>query len=187
MMEKKLEILNELRMLAPTLYELKEESSHATQDIDNVNDDYFDNLQDLVLSQYRIEHITMGKDDLPKDYFKGLQNTVLENVVTKQVFSIRTLLKYASVVVLIAVSALFVNKYFIQTDNSNQDLVSFIDDSSDEEIMMVLDRYTTNRNNFNLLVDQGIVDISSPSASAEDFQILDYLDISENELLESYK
>jgi len=187
MMKKNLEILNELRMLSPTLYELKDGSSDSTLDTENVNESYFENLQDMVLTQYRIETITSGNDGIPAGYFKNLQTAGLDNVAPKQVFNIRSLLKYASVVILIAVSAVFVTKSFIQSDDNGQNLVSFIDESSDEEIMMVLDGYTTNRNNFNLMVDQGIVDVSSPNSNTEEMQILDYLDVSENELLESYK
>jgi hypothetical protein len=187
MMKKNLEILNELRMLSPTLYELKDGGSDSALDTENVNESYFENLQDMVLTQYRIETITAGKDAIPAGYFKDLQTAVLDNVAPKQVFNIRSLLKYASVVVLIAVSAIIVTKSFIQSENTDQNLISFIDESSDEEIMMVLDGYTTNRNNFNLMVDQGIVDVSSPNSNAEEMQILDYLDVSENELLESYK
>lgn len=187
-MSKNLEILNELKMNAPTLLLLKEKNVHINKD-NSIEKAYFDKLQDIVLSQYKVETATMGEEDIPKGYFNKMQSQVIRKVTDKKKFGYIQLLKYASVLVFIIVSILAIDQFLIQgkfNGADNESLVQMFDDFSDEELLMVLDNYATNKYTFNLLLDKGLVDLVSNDMEDEDMKILNYLNINEYDLYEAY-
>ena len=187
-MNRKLEILNELKMNAPLLYEMKEQEMDINR-TDQVDETYFNQLQDIVLSQYYIEQKTMKHEGIPNDYFAKMQNQVLNEVVQTKSLRIVRLLKYASVIAFIIVSALAVNKFYIPSDESNytnDSLVQMVNDFSDDELLMVLDDYTSNKYNFNLLMDKGIVNVASNEDYEEEKNILNYFNVNEYELFDAY-
>jgi hypothetical protein len=187
-MSKNLEILNELKMNAPSLLLLKEEVFH-TERTESIEKGYFDKLQEVVLSQYAVEKFTMGEEQIPRDYFSKMQSQVLNKVSERKQFRYIHLLKYASVMIFITLTVLSINNFFLSSNvvnSGSEGIVQMIDDFSDDELLMVLDDYATNKYNFNLLMDKGIVDITSNDIEDEDTKILNYLNLNEYELYEAY-
>ena len=187
-MSKNLEIINELKMTAPVLLQLKEDGFQIEKN-ESIEKGYFDKLQEMVLSQYAVERNTMGEEQIPKGYFTKMQTQVLNKVNERKEFRYIHLLKYASVMALITLTVLSINKFFLTSNeipNANEGIVQMIDDFSDDELLMVLDDYAANKYNFNLLLDNGIVDMTSNATEVEDSKILNDLDINEYELYDAY-
>ena len=186
-MTKNLEILNELKMHAPVLYQLKEDSLRAPEE--KIEDGYFDKLQELVLSQSNIEALTMSDKKMPETYFITMQNEVLKELKVsskKSVFT--TWKKYAAVIVLALVSVFAVN-YFLNSDTTLQQddyqvNLSYLEDA---ELLIAVDDYVNKKGDINVMIEHGVLDQYSSDESSEELELIEYMDINENEIIESYQ
>ena len=186
-MTKNLEILNELKMHALVLYQLKEDSLRAPEE--KIEDGYFDKLQELVLSQSNIEALTMSDKKMPETYFITMQNEVLKELKVsskKSVFT--TWKKYAAVIVLALVSVFAVN-YFLNSDTTLQQddyqvNLSYLEDA---ELLIAVDDYVNKKGDINVMIEHGVLDQYSSDESSEELELIEYMDINENEIIESYQ
>ena len=186
-MKNNLEILNELKMHAPKLHQLKEEA--PVFDEERPDERYFKNLQDIVLTQYKIESYTISDEPVPSDYFNSLQNNVLNELkVADKKNRLTVLKKYAAVVVVVLISVFTVG-YFLNygTNRVQDDYQVNLNALEDGELMIALDDYINKKVDLNVMIEHGVLDDFSNDEPSEEYELIDYMNINENEILESYQ
>jgi hypothetical protein len=186
-MTKNLEILNELKMQAPVLYQLKEDSFTTREE--KIETGYFENLQDLVIAQCNIESFTISEEKMPDDYFSSMQNEVLKELNVSSEKNVLTSWKRYAAVIVLAVTSVFTMNYFLNANPGlNQDdyqvNLSYLEDA---ELLMALDDYVNKKRDINVMIEHGVLDQYSSDESSEEYEIIEYMDINENEIIESYQ
>lgn len=186
-MKNNLEILNELKMHAPKLHQLKEET--PVFDEERPDEGYFNNLQDLVLTQYKIESYTISDETVPSDYFNSLQNNVLNELkVADKKNRLTVWKKYAAVLVVVLISVFTVG-YFLNygTNRMQDDYQVNLNALEDGDLMIALDDYINKKVDLNMMIEHGVLDDFSNDEPSEEYELIDYMNINENEILESYQ
>ncbi len=131
-MEEKIHILKELEAISPTLKSSKEQDI-----IIGPNKDYFDKMQDQVMAQIKlgIYENRVSMDDVPENYFENLPNVVLSKVNNNEgkivkLFPYKKWIGIAASLIFVTVAITFL----IQNNNSGKEqLANAIEDRKTKE------------------------------------------------------
>lgn len=175
-MNDKITILEELGEHSPNLLKARYITTNKVGKIMLDEATYFDTMQQNVMSQIAIEQITIqDREADTQGFYDGLQKKVINKVSKESTVHIIRLNIYrvAAVAAVFVLSILVVNHYFInpKVDTSKDELVSsFVQNLKEEELDVILNEYTNNKDQFNMIINSGLLD--DQYASNEDLDII---------------
>jgi hypothetical protein len=170
--------IEEIKNIGPSLANIKL-SFDDDSSKDEIPNAYFESLQNRTISLINVEVESMGHD-VPNGYFRSLESKVLPK---KQVFSIRPLLKYASIFLLVCISITGIIHFISNPSETNVIAQSpVISNATNEEVLAILDDYVADESNFQMVLNAGLVEVASSDLESTD--LLDVYNVSDAELFE---
>lgn len=174
-------IQRELEEHSPNLVKVKAFAADKIENLSSIDAAYFDTMQQKVMSQITIEQASIKPDREDTNvYFDTMQNKVIDKISTdKGAKTIRlAIYRVAAVAAVFVMSILVVNHYLMnpKVEISNDEIVSsFVQDLKEEELDVILNEYTSNKDQFSMIINSGLLDDQYTSNEELDFIPVEYI------------